>query len=346
MTVHEYGSREEWLRGRGGFLGGSDAYVILGYGHSEQSPIAIWQEKVYGCPEENDEPEMFTIGRDMESGIVNAFTRKTGYPASLVDGYKIYQHPKHTFLGTTLDAWADDGGPDHVPLECKLISHGFDEWKLGTPIRYQIQLQMQLACTGSSYGFICAVINNKEVVVNRHHYDHEFFEAAIWKLTKFWESVESGTLPSVDSSAAATRVIQQLHPNDNGLATILPFEAVAWAKALKWAKKHGATCARIEREAGNRLRAALGDCTYGVLPDGTIFSNKTQNRKGYTVEPSSGRVLRELKRLPKGIEYVDHNYYLEGDSESGSGEAGGSAHLALDGPRFVPDADDAGVQEV
>jgi hypothetical protein len=53
-----------------------------------------------------------------------------------------------------------------------------------------------------------------------------------------------------------------------------------------------------EAEIENRLKAAIGDATFGVA-GGQAFSWKTQERKGYTVQPSTCRVLRTIKSLPK-----------------------------------------------
>jgi hypothetical protein len=47
----------------------------------------------------------------------------------------------------------------------------------------------------------------------------------------------------------------------------------------------------------NKFRAAIGDATFGVLPNGVTFSLKTTKKKGYTVviEPTEYRVLRKVK---------------------------------------------------
>ena len=45
----------------------------------------------------------------------------------------------------------------------------------------------------------------------------------------------------------------------------------------------------------NRIKAAIGDNTYGLLPNGGKYSWKTQQRKAYQVSASSRRVLLRLK---------------------------------------------------
>jgi hypothetical protein len=68
----------------------------------------------------------------------------------------------------------------------------------------------------------------------------------------------------------------------------LAAELANWKDAVK------ATQERItERE--NSLKALIGDATYAVLPDGSRYSWKTQERKEYVVPASVTRVLRKEK---------------------------------------------------
>jgi hypothetical protein len=92
-----------------------------------------------------------------------------------------------------------------------------------------------------------------------------------------------------------------LHPEDNGVTIALPDEAVVWDEELRRAK------ARIkeleeeikEIEEGKRhfenlIKLAIGDNTYGLLPDNRRYGYLTRERDGYSVKSSKYRELRQV----------------------------------------------------
>ena len=93
------------------------------------------------------------------------------------------------------------------------------------------------------------------------------------------------------------RLIKQLYPNDDGTELDLTSDN----RALVAVDELTETQAAIKRLEKNEtalkteLTGKLGEHTFGRLADGRLLSWKLQNRKGFTVEPSSFRVFRVLK---------------------------------------------------
>ena len=79
----------------------------------------------------------------------------------------------------------------------------------------------------------------------------------------------------------------------------LPAEAVHWWRRVERCRALERAANRLKGEAENKLAAAFGSATFGILPDGQLLSYKTQDRAGFTVEPTSFRVLRKVNPKKK-----------------------------------------------
>jgi predicted phage-related endonuclease len=101
--------------------------------------------------------------------------------------------------------------------------------------------------------------------------------------------------PDVDGSASTAKVLAKLHPEDDGSEVFLPAEAADWTDEIEAAKEQIKTAEVMKQAAENRLKAAIGDATFGLLPDGSRWSWKSQTRKSYVVEEATFRVLRRSK---------------------------------------------------
>jgi len=120
----------------------------------------------------------------------------------------------------------------------------------------------------------------------------------------FWGLVESKTPPPIDGSEATARALKRLHPKDNGLEIALPEEAIGWVETWQDAKASVKAAEDVheirKKQAENNLKAAIGDNTFGRLPDGRRLTLKTTERAGYPVEPTSYRTLRIESTKTKG----------------------------------------------
>ncbi len=298
MRTLELPNRQQWLAARQSMIGASESAAVFGVGYADQSPLTVWESKVHPLAAEDDDKRL-RIGRLMEPALRSIFTEEAGLFCESPGEFTIFRSDKLPWLGATLDGVCDDDG-ETVPVELKNVD-GWqrDEWAGDeAPLKYQVQVQHQLAVTGATHGYLFGLVGGNDPHVRRIERNDRFIEAMLAKLTEFWRYVELKEPPPADASAGTAAALARLYPKDTGAVIDLPEEAAEWAAKLAEAKAAKKEAEAIERECSNLIRAAIKDASYGRLPDGGGFSLKAQDRAGYYVEPSSYRVLRSVKKVP------------------------------------------------
>lgn len=294
----DYPSRDAWLAARSTFVGASESAALFGCGYSGQNALTVYASKVR--PEENDfgASQAMIVGSLIEPGLVRVFEHFAGLPAYLEKPFRVRHAPEHHFLAATLDAEALD--PEAVPVELKnvdarLMAQWADDEMDGCPLKFHVQVQHQLAVTGASHAYLMGLIGGNRPVIRRLERNEEFVGVLVARVTEFWGFVQRRELPTdlIDWSESATSdAIKRLHPDDNGETVVLPAEAQVWYEQLEDAKAAVKEAEKLRDEAKNKLCAAIGDNTFGVLRDGTQLSWKTQERAEYVAKASKFRVLR------------------------------------------------------
>lgn len=295
--VREYSDRPSWLDGRRSVIGASDTAGIFGVGYHDQSPATIWDSKLNPQADDRKDDRRLTIGKLMEPALRAIFADETGLPCEPAGEFTIYAHPDLAWLGATLDGLTvhDEYGP--CPVELKNVSNfNAREWEDDPPLKFAVQVQHQLAVTGASHGFLLGLIGGNEPVVKVIERNERFIDAMLGRLTEFWGYVERKELPPVDASLATAGILSRLWPQDSGATIFLPAEAAEWDRELCEAKEDLKTAEARKVAAENKIKAAMGEASFAELPGSAgSYSWKTQNRKGFVVEPTSFRVLRRAK---------------------------------------------------
>ena len=152
-----------------------------------------------------------------------------------------------------------------------------------------------MAVTGMQWGSFAVLIGG-----NKFHWmdvprNDKFISHLIEREEEFWDRVQRGDPPQADASDSTKECLLRLYPKDAGTSIALPDEAREWASALANAKATIKAQEEIEQAMENKLKAAIGNSTFGVLPGGGRYSWKWQNRKSYIVAETEFRVLRRLK---------------------------------------------------
>lgn len=288
--------RAEWLEARRAVIGASDSAAIFGVGYKDQSPLTVWESKVRPC-EEAEEPKRLRIGRLIEPALRSIFEAETGLPCESPGDYTIHVHPEYPWLGATLDGRCehDEYGP--CVVELKNVDRFLrDEWRDDDPpLKFNVQCQHQMAVTGTSHAFLLGLIGGNEPFVKIVERNDRFIAAMIERLGEFWEYVARGKMPPIDESIASAKVLARLYPEDSGETVWLPDEAADWAAEIEDAKQIIKQAESRKIAAENKVKAALGDATFGEIPSGGRFSWKTQRRKECVVKASQFRVLRLAK---------------------------------------------------
>lgn len=293
--IVECPSREAWLAERTKSLGASDSGALLGI-TSHASRPSLWADKT-SPPMFSASTEAQEIKLAMEAPVLELYHKRYGgdllrWPQTWLARSKAHPYLHATPDGLVLDHERKGWGC----LQIKCWSE-FDRasWAEEPPLYVVVQCQQEMAVTGAEWAAVAVMFGTQALqrfIIERNE---RFIELLIREAQEFWAYVQSRIEPPMDASPATKRALERLHPNDNGLSVLLPEDAGAMltrrARLKSLAKKISDAVDGID----NQLRAWIGDCTYGITPDGQCASWKTQERKEYTVAATSFRTLRTVK---------------------------------------------------
>ena len=289
---------EAWLAARRTMIGASESPSILGCGYADEGPWTIWAKKT-GQMEDKPDNELLWYGREMQPITLKRFTIETGLPVRDLGEFTIQRHPTISWLGATLDGVATEADGELAVVEAKNIGHyGAAEWNAPEPpLRVQVQIQHQLAVTCFKVGYAAATVGGNKLAFRRLERNERFIAAMIQRLEEFWRLVREGRPPEIDYSEATAKALRAIHPDDNGAALTLPPESLIWDHNLERVKRHIKILKRFEEEYKNRIKAAIGDASFGELPDGSGegYSWKSQDVAEFVTAARTDRILRRAK---------------------------------------------------
>jgi putative phage-type endonuclease len=275
--------RREWQRARKQGIGGSEAATLFNRPgrivNKWQSAFSLYQKKV--SPEDLDEDNpTLELGRRLEPAVREMYIDKVG--RTVTGGFTLLAHPDYDFMIANTDGRIapvpehDGEGVYEGKTQNFFVKH---DWKQEVPLLYRVQLQHYLAVTGLSWGsFACFELGAADWFHWGDEERNDKFIQALYDLEwEFWSKhVLARIPPDPDGSTATTKALKLLHPNDNGRVIFLPPEATGWLTERAEISAEMKTLKARQAEVDNRIRAALGDHSYGALEDGRGVSYKTQ----------------------------------------------------------------------
>lgn len=221
-------------------------------------------------------------------------------------GGKFHAWPAHTIAVSRTHPWLactpdglivddDHAGPGVGQIKA-WSEYGKAEWEAGPLLYVQVQTQIEMLVTGCTWGYIVVMFGSNSIERYAVTPDPEFLAAALPVLKSFWDDVLMSKPPAPTGSAASREALRRLHPHDNGLTVQLPEWADRRVDRLEVKKTLVADAQKQVDQIENDLRAALGDNTFGVTPNGRWVSWKTTT--------AGHRVFRQCSRPPGPIEYA------------------------------------------
>lgn len=298
-------ARERWLERRRQMVTASDVAAILGV-DPRRTRLEVYSNKLGVRDEQYIAWREY--GRDVEGAICKGFAYKTGRPIVDLGAHELQVHPDIPWLAATPDRMT--AGCEKTPapaegegtLEAKAVaSFKHEDWEGDEgngepPTHFQIQSQIQMACTGKLWGTVVAMFGGVHI---EHHdllRDDSFLAAAFPILEAFREDVRlqrpPAPQPPVESVARALRM---LYPKDKGTTVIVTPEMLPVIAEWEAAKADVDGAKERKELAAATLKLFLGDATWGALPDGRFLRWKVEARKEHVVKASEPRVLRITK---------------------------------------------------
>ncbi len=313
--------RPAWLEARSQGIGSSDAAALVGES-TRSSPVELWGERTGRRPPPDlDGLEYVQWGTWHEAGVAAAYSleRYSGRDvARTIAGLRrvqlstfeaiatrmlrapqqLLRSKLHPWASATIDGWTLRPSTGCIPLELKNSAGWFeDDWAHGPPMMVWWQVQHQMLVTGASFVSVACLLGGNHLV----WCDVERDEVAIRRLTiagtKLMACIASDTPPEHVPSLASVHIL--FPPKGNLEDGIVPIRAVDLDKDLV-AVKLELKAAEAQKDALTAAIAnAIGHHGYGELETGVVYSYRTQTREGYVARPSTSRVLRRHKKLPR-----------------------------------------------
>ena len=219
LEMIPYSSREEWLRIRRGYIGGSDAGAIIGL-NPFSSAFSVWAEKTGNTPE--FEGNIATkVGTELEDFVAHLFMEETGKKVQRCNFTLV--NPNYSFACANIDR--EILGEDAI-LEVKTTS-SWDVSKMTRngkyPDQWLCQMTHYLAVTGCQKAYLAVLVECRELKIFELERDEDELSALMNAERFFWDTyVMTKRTPPVDGHSATTEAIKAMFPVDSMETMELP----------------------------------------------------------------------------------------------------------------------------
>ena len=229
-------SDSQWHDLRASQIGASEVAALFGCGY--QTHFQLWHEKRGDLAHaDHTDNERIVLGRCLEAGIADAAHILFGYELRKADAY--YTDEECPGLGATPDYFLVREGGEY-PAEVKNASWGSfkDNWIVQEdgytepPLRFLLQVQTQLACTGAIAGLLIALISGDRIVrceIPRH--DQAIAEIRA-RVRAFWDSIEHNIEPPAEMPADLDAAKRVWHTGDGSVDLRGDPDVEAWLEQL------------------------------------------------------------------------------------------------------------------
>ena len=252
-------NREEWLKQRMGFIGGSDASAVVGM-NPYCSRYALWAEKT-GRKEPFEGNITTDVGAYLEEFVADLFAKETGKKVRR-DNYSIFNdlypwgiaHIDRAIIGES--AFLECKTTTSVPLMKKLRNS--EEF----PDAYLCQCTHYLAMTGYEKCYLAVLIANREFKIYELQRDENEIQALMQAEKEFWELVKSDTPPAPDGTDSSSATISELYPrSDDSVVDLLPVDGLLNEYMSLSAQIKMLT--ELRDEKANRVKAYMREAGHG-----------------------------------------------------------------------------------
>lgn len=288
--------RARWLEMRKGKISASVAAAVLGE-DPNLTPLGAWL-RITGREEPMKDNSRLKAGRRFERPTAEWWAEER--EAELMPSPGLIAHEKHDWLVGTPDFMYRAGGQDGV-LEVKNYSDwAKDEWLSGVPLPQMTQLQLYLEMCGLERGEFAVCFGQGELIPFTVIRDDNYVGTAIEAL-EAWKHLhlDRDDPPPAVGRTGEVRALARLHPSENGERVVFDDSVAAAAVAMEQARRDRLEAEKTEEQLKAIVVQAIGDASFGVMPDGTGYHWQYQE-VNYPPQPArtvQKRVLIRRKKL-------------------------------------------------
>lgn len=294
-AVSCYATREEWISARRAGIGSSDAAslfeeeIVQQSGGAERpyrSRLALYAEKV-GALDGGSDSDLggsprVEWGNRLEAVVAEKWSELAGRSFVPLQPFTLYRR-----LDLPMQATPDRLVAGSPPSILEVKTAGSDQSKRwgedgdadGVPLRYQVQVQHQLAVLGLEEAHLAVLIGGNDFRCYDIQANHDFKRILEERIRAFWRCVIEREAP--EPGPLDVDVVRQLYRSAT-VGKSLRIEAVeadALLDEFELAKQVASDAAKQADGAKARLMALLGDAEEGVLPSGRTLLWREQVRK-------------------------------------------------------------------
>jgi len=276
-------NKQEWLRERKNYLGGSDLGAIAGL-NPYRTALDVYLDKTSDDIAEETNAAM-RWGTLLEEAVAEAYSEDTGYFLKIADG-PIY-HSEYKFLAANIDRWVGDR--EYV-LECKTA--GFTkakEWgESGTdqiPESYLVQVAYYAAICDVPKVDIAVLIGGQDFRIYTYVRNKELEEKLIKIACNFWHNHIEKRIPP---KCVSTRDTFNLFPQSNYQEIVAEDNIIQKWEELKAAREEESRIADTIEKLKTDIQEFMRD--YDVLID-------NQGKVIATWKNTAPRSFFDLKRF-------------------------------------------------
>lgn len=232
LTMIPYGTHEEWLQIRKGYIGGSDAGAIIGM-NPYSSAFSVWAEKTGKVPEFEGNTST-RVGTYLEDLVARLFMEETEKKVQRMKFTIV--NPEYPWACANIDR--EVIGEDAV-LEIKTTNSYVNVKKFRNgeyPEMWYAQMTHYLAVTGAKKAYLAVLSEGRDFQIFELERDEEEITALMDAERSFWNSyVLPKRTPPVDGHSMTGETIKKLFGTDSGDSVDLTGfqEAFQRRKALK-----------------------------------------------------------------------------------------------------------------
>ena len=276
-------NKQEWLRERKNYLGGTDLSSIAGL-NPYRTALDVYLDKTSDDIRCETSPAM-RWGNLLEEAVAKAYSEDTGQTIE-IEPNTIY-HPSMKFLGANIDRWVGD--KEYV-LECKTagFTRGKEWGEEGTdqiPESYLVQVAYYAAICAVPKVDIAVLIGGQDFRIYTYERSKELEDKLIKIACNFWDNHIEKRIPP---KCVSTRDTFNLFPQSNYHEIVAESNIIEKLQELKGAKEEESRIQNTIEKLKTDIQEFMRD--YDVLIDnnGNVIA---------TWKNSTPRSFFDLKRF-------------------------------------------------
>jgi putative phage-type endonuclease len=288
-TVEKYPNRPEWMKGRHGSLGASDASAVVGL-NSYQSAYGLWVNKTEPVTVESSMDEIAEWGLLLEPVIIQEFSSRAQVDCAFPQPFWIFRSIERPHVHASCDTLTTTGQP--VQAKTAHFQAG-KVWTKEVPLAYLCQLQLEIYVTGADCGYIAVLIDGYQFRWHKVQRHQTFIDRLLKRIDHFWfEHVQKRTPPPTDYHEATTKALLRKYPSSNGASIELPAELEPLITEYDECTKAESAAKKRKDAIKNQVKELIGDNDSGYFLNGQEFRWRGENGS---------------RRFTKGKHYADSN---------------------------------------